>query len=186
MSNPDTAIDSMIRNLHEKTGRSLAEWASIARASGHAKHKPIVQLLKHEHGLGHGYANLIAQRTLMTDAAHSEVPDLVQAQYDGAKTALKPLYEAIIGAVRKFGDDVEISPKKSNVSLRRKKQFALVQPTTATRLDIGINLKGILPEGRLEASGSFNGMVSHRVRASRVSDIDAELLGWLKRAYDAA
>jgi len=28
-----------------------------------------------------------------------------------------------------------------------------VQPSTKTRLDVGINLKGVAPKGRLEASG---------------------------------
>ena len=89
-------------------------------------------------------------------------------------------------AVAKFGSDVEFSPKKTYVSLRRSKQFALVQPSTPERLDVGINLKGAAPGGRLEASGSFNAMVSHRVRVTAASDIDAELLGWLRAAYDAA
>ena len=72
------------------------------------------------------------------------------------------------------------------MSLRRKKQFGLVQPSTADRLDVGINLKGVAPQGRLEASGSFNAMVSHRVRVAKAADIDGELIGWLRAAYDQA
>ena len=86
----------------------------------------------------------------------------------------------------KFGNDIEIAPKKAYVSLRRNKQFALIQPSTKTRVDIGINLKGREPAGRLEASGSFNAMVSHRVRVAGVDEVDEELLGWLRAAYDAA
>jgi hypothetical protein len=56
----------------------------------------------------------------------------------------------------------------------------------ATRLDVGINLKGAEPTARLETSGSFNAMVSHRVRLSKPAEIDKELLGWLKRAYEAS
>jgi hypothetical protein len=88
--------------------------------------------------------------------------------------------------VHKFGKDVEISPKKAYVSLRRNKQFALVQPTTATRVDVGINLKGTAPTQRLESSGSFNAMVSHRVRVANTAEVDSELLGWLKKAYEAS
>ena len=77
-------------------------------------------------------------------------------------------------------------PKKAYVSLRRSKQFAIVQPSAATRLDIGIQLKGTPTTDRLEASGSFNAMVSHRVRLSSAKGIDAELKAWLKKAYDAA
>ncbi len=72
------------------------------------------------------------------------------------------------------------------MSLRRSKQFALLQPTTATRLDVGITLKGVAPQGRLEASGSFNAMVSHRVRVEKPGDVDKQLLAWLRRAYELA
>jgi len=88
--------------------------------------------------------------------------------------------------VRKFGKDVEIAPKKTYVSLRRSKQFALIQPSTKSRVDLGINLKGAKPTGRLEASGSFNAMVSHRVRLEKKADVDKEVVGWLKAAYEGA
>ncbi|MGB5353610.1 MAG: DUF5655 domain-containing protein [Woeseia sp.] len=74
------------------------------------------------------------------------------------------IYEAILKIAKTFGKDVEVAPTKTYVSLRRNKQFALIQPSTKDRVDIGINLKGSKPGGRLEASGSFNAMVSHRVR----------------------
>lgn len=99
---------------------------------------------------------------------------------------MRPIYQALLAAVQTFGKDVEVSPKKAYVSLRRQKQFAIVQPSTPTRLDVGLNLKGVAPAGRLEASGSFNAMVSHRIRLASVKDFDKELLGWLKQAYDQA
>ena len=48
---------SLIRNLEEKTGKSIDAWVAIARGPGKTKHKEIVDYLKAEHGLGHGYAN---------------------------------------------------------------------------------------------------------------------------------
>ena len=96
------------------------------------------------------------------------------------------MYDAVVSAATTLGDDVEVDPKKSYVSLRRKKQFALVQPSTAKRLDLGLDLKGVEPQGRLEASGSFNAMCSHRVRLESVGDFDPEIRGWLKKAYDAS
>ncbi|MFT5570999.1 MAG: putative transport protein, partial [Cyclobacteriaceae bacterium] len=85
-----------------------------------------------------------------------------------------------------IGDEVEVAPKKTYVSLRRKKQFALIQTTTKTRVDLGINLKGYDSTGKLEPSGSFSSMVSHRVRLSEVSDIDQQVIDWLKQAYEQA
>ncbi len=184
---PEEALASMIRNLESNTGKSLDQWVQVARKSKLEKHGEIVKHLKSEHDLGHGYANLVAQKALQpADGTEPSGDELVEAQYSGAKAALRPIYDALIAALRKFGTDMEISPKKAYVSLRRSIQFALFQPSTATRLDIGINLKGTEPDGRLEASGSFNSMVSHRVRVSSKNEVDAELIGWLKKAYDAA
>jgi hypothetical protein len=178
---------SLIRNLEEKTGRGIDAWVAIARGAKLAKHGQIVAFLKKEHGLTHGYANQIALRALAADdapAAGSD--DLVAAQYAGPKAALRPLYDTIAAAVRKFGTDIEFAPKKAYVSLRRSKQFGLIQPSTATRLDVGLVLKGVPPKGRLEASGTFNSMVTHRVRLETAAGVNAELIAWLRQAYDQA
>jgi len=184
----DEALQSMISNLAKKTGKPLGDWVRLAKKSGLQKHGEIVAMLKKDHGLGHGYANLVAHQALGSDAmsAAKGGTDLVAEQYKGPKAALRPVYDALVKKVAALGKDVELAPKKAYVSLRRSKQFALIQPSTATRLDVGLNLKGTAAKGRLEASGSFNAMCSHRVRLESVKDVDAELVGWLKQAYDKA
>lgn len=186
MSSPEAALQTMIRKLEEQTGKSLADWIAIAKASGLTKAREILNFLKNEHGLTFGYANLIALKTLGSDAGSSSADDLIATQYSGAKAALKPIYDALLEAVKKFGSDIEVAPKKGYVSLRRKKQFAIFQPSTATRFDVGINLKGTPATARLEASGSFNAMVSHRVRVTEKKEIDKELIAWLRQAYEAS
>jgi predicted transport protein len=189
---PEEMANSMIANMKEKTGKTLEAWVKIAAKSGEAKHGGIVKYLKAEHGMTHGFANLVAHKTLKSDAgsvaeaAPKGEDALVDAQYAGDKAALKPIYDAVVKAVKALGKDVEIAPKKSYVSLRRNKQFALIQPTTKTRVDLGINLKGAAPEGKLEASGSFNSMVSHRVRLETAKDVNADIKKWLKQAYEQA
>lgn len=185
---PDEQVAAMVANLKEKTGKTLEQWISLAKKSGAEKHGGVVKHLKSEHGLTHGYANLVALKFLKSDAGSQadDGADLVAAQYDGAKADLKPIYDKIIKAVSGFGSDVEIAPKKAYVSLRRKKQFALVQPSTKTRVDLGVNLKDAAPAGRLEASGSFNAMVSHRVRLEKAGDVDKDVVAWLKQAYQQA
>ncbi|MCW5724601.1 MAG: DUF4287 domain-containing protein [Maricaulaceae bacterium] len=186
MASPEDAVRAMEVNLEAKTGKSVAAWVQAVRAAGLDKHGAIVAHLKSEHGLGHGYANLVAHRALASSADMADAGDLIAAQYSGAKAGLKPVYDRLAEMVSAFGPDVELSAKKTYVSLRRKKQFGLIQPSTATRVDVGINLKGAPPQGRLEASGSFNSMVTHRVRVESPDAVDAELAGWLKAAYDAA
>jgi len=187
MADPKDAVATMIRNLEEKTGRSLDAWVKLASKQNLSKHGAIVTWLKSEHELGHGYANLVALESLKGGSVTASDDDaLLEAQYGGAKAVLRPVYDQLKTAIAKFGPDVEFAPKKANVSVRRAKQFALLQPSTATRFDVGIQLKGVPAKGRLEASGSFSAMVSHRVRVESAKDIDAELVGWLKQAYEAA
>ncbi len=184
MSNIDDAFATMRRNLEERTGKTFAAWINIARSLGTDRHSDIVAYLKQEGPMGHGYANMIAHEARKPDTVAEEDP--IDALYTGNKAALRPIHEAIIKTVKTFGKDIEFAPKKGYLSLRRAKQFALIQPSTATRIDIGINLKGVAPEGKLEAAGTWNGMVSHRVRIGAIADFGTEVKIWLKQAYDQA
>jgi hypothetical protein len=186
MGKVEDATASMIANMPEKTGKPLDAWLKVVAKAKLAKHGEIVAMLKADHGMGHGFANLVAHKALASDAGSADSDDLIATQYAGPKAALKPMYDKLVGIVEGFGKDIELAPKKAYVSLRRSKQFGLIQPSTATRLDLGLNLKGVAPRGRLEASGSWNAMCSHRVKLAGAGDIDAEVKAWLKQAYDAA
>lgn len=174
----------MIANLEKNTGKPLAEWVAVVRASGLSKHGEVVKFLKTEHGFTHGFANLVAHEAKGSAAASlAETTDLVAEQYKG-KENLRPLYDLLIAEINKFGKDVEAAPKKAYVSLRRGKQFAILQPSAKTRLDIGLNLKDVEPQGKLEAAGNWNSMCSHRIRITEIKEADAEVIKWLKMAYE--
>lgn len=183
---PDELAQTMIDNLKEKTGKTLPQWQKELGKQKFAKHGEIVKHLKQVHSVTHGFANMIALKTLESGKPVVTDVDLVDMQYPSEKAVLRSIYESILKAVHKFGKDVEVAPKKSYVSLRRNKQFAIVQPSTKTRVDVGINCRSAKAGKRLEASGSFNSMVSHRVRLQLVADVDTELIKWLRDAYDDA
>lgn len=180
---PWDAIDA---GLVKASGRSLDEWVAEARSSGHDRHKSLVDWLKAERGLTHGYANSIALRTFKSDAGSMSEEQLMDGMFAGPKAALKPIHARLAAFVRSLGDDVELAPKKAYVSARRSKQFAILQPSTRDRYDLGLNLKGVEPAGRLEASGSFNAMCSHRVRLAAADEVDDEVEGWIRQAYERA
>ena len=180
------AEQNMIKNLEEKTGKSLAEWIEVVKSSGLEKHGELVALLKKDHSLGHGYANMIVHHAKQSSAsALSSEVDWVEEQYKG-KESIRPWYDKLMAQVQAFGPDVEVSPKKAYVSLRRKKQFALVQPSTKTRIDIGLNLKNVAPEGALEKAGSWNTMCTHRIKIEDENAINPQVVAWIKQAYEAA
>ncbi|TRD12655.1 DUF4287 domain-containing protein [Erythrobacter insulae] len=169
----------MLANLPEKTGKPLKDWLALIAAEPLEKHGQIVKFLKGDHGVTHGFANLIANEALKTDAP----ADPVAEQYSGAKADLKPIHDAVIDYAKSLGSDVEIAPKKTSVSLRRAKQFALITPATKTRIDLGLALKGDDAAGRLEP---YNAMCSHRVRLESVADFDEQVRAWIAEAYSRA
>ncbi len=178
----EKALQTMIDNMPAKTGKSLAEWKKILKAKAFAKHGEAMKFLKGEHGVSHGFANTIV--SLSKEENLSE-EDLVTNQYKG-KEELLPIYEKLLNAILKLGKDVVKTPKKGSVSLIRKRQFALIKPATKTRIDLGLKIKDKPTTERLENSGPFGSMCTHRVRISELSDIDAELIAWLKEAYQKA
>lgn len=181
----DKAIQTMIENLHKNTGKTLEQWINIVTKQNIAKHGEIIKFLKEKHGLTHGFANLVAHKSKGSDAGSAEnQEDLITKQYQG-KENFKPIYDKLIKEIVKFGKDVEIAPKNTYVSLRRKKQFAILNPATKTRFEIGINLKGQAPKGKLEAEKN-NAMCSHKINLTAATDIDKEVIGWIKTAYENA
>ncbi|QNL21470.1 DUF4287 domain-containing protein [Hyphobacterium sp. CCMP332] len=178
----DKALQSMIENMPEKTGKSLDEWKSILKKKNFAKHSEAVIFLKSEHKVTHGFANTIVSLSKNENKSEN---DLVSEQYRGKEDLFK-IYKKIIQSISDFGDDVKISPKKTEVSLDRKKKFAVIKAGTKTRIDLGLKLKGKPFTERLENSGPFGTMCTHRVKLTGISEVDAELINWLKEAYEEA
>lgn len=183
---PQDARATMVANLKALTGRSLPDWARLARTDGPATHAALVAWLKATHDLTHGYANLVAHEARRSDAAAEAADgvDLVATMFAGAKAGTRPIYDALVRVVRGFGSDITLDPKKGYVSVRRTRQFATLHASTATRFDVGIKLRGMAASGRLEAAGSWNAMVTHRVRVSAPDEVDRELVAWLRTAYE--
>ncbi len=178
----DAAVKTMIDNMPSKTGKSLDEWKKVLAKKSFGKHSEAVAYLKNEHGVTHGFANSIV---LLSKEEKNSDEDLIELQYKG-KESLRSIYDQLFSEISSFGKDVEYAPKKAYVSVRRSKQFAIIQPSTKTRLDIGLVIKGKSAEGILEASGSFNAMCTHRIRVETGEKITAEMISYLKEAYNNA
>lgn len=181
----DKATQTMIDNLHKNTGKTLEQWINIVKKQNFVKHGEIIKFLKEQHEFTHGFANLVAHKANETDAGSAEnQDDLISKQYKD-KEHFKPIYDKLIAEILTFGNDIEIAPKNTYVSLRRKKQFAVLNPATKTRFEIGINLKGQEPTEKLEAEKP-NSMCSHKIKIADINKIDTEIINWIKTAYEKA
>jgi predicted transport protein len=182
----DKATQTQIANIEKSTGKKLQDWIAIVNKSGISKHGELVSFLKEKHGFTHGNANTIVHFAKQSHAGASENDtDWIAEQYKG-KENLKPWYDKIMAEINKFGKDVELAPKKAYMSLRRKKQFAIIQPSTKDRLDVGLNIKGVAASGNVEDGAKWNAMCTHRIKVENEKMINRDLINWIKQAYDQA
>ena len=194
MADPAAATITQLKNIQTRTGKTIAELHAAVAASGAAKHGVRRSWLMEHFKLGYGDANVVAQfidkplpdlgAGAPTAAATAASGDPLAAIYTGAKAGLRPLHEAVMSQIRAFGDFDE-APKKSYVSLRRKKQFAMVGPATKDSVEIGINVKNLPAHARLKLQPAGS-MCNATTRITRAAEVDAQLQGWLRQAYDAA
>ena len=170
--------EDMIREL---PGPPVEEWIAMLPPGTHSERKAFLV----EQGLSSNHAGAVLWWEKNGAAIEAGGGALVDRQYSGAKAALRPIYERVAEAIAELAD-VEVGPRGTYVSFGRPKQFALVQPSTKTRVDVGLRLPGVPPTERLEEAGSFgSGNITHRVALAAPEDVDAELERWLRDAYDA-
>lgn len=166
-------------NLQEKTGHTMPEWFALIEPTGLEKHTEIMNWLKTQHAVSHGFANGIALQYRARGEEPTET-DLVDAQYTGRKEPLRPILDRLLEVAAGFGADVEVAPKKTSVSLRRGKQFAVIEAVSATRIQLGLQLREHPTTDRLLAWGS---MCTHKVKIATLDEVDDELVGWMREAY---
>ena len=187
MADPAAALATQLKNIEARTGKSLDALRAMVAASGLVKHGEVRSWLMAELSLGYGDANTVAHlaRQGADQAAEQATEaDPLDTIYAGAKTPLRALHEHIVKVVDAFGP-YEKAPKKSTVSLRRKKQFALLGPATKTHIEIGLNHKDLPAHPRLKLMPPGD-MCQYTVRVASPDEVDADLRAWLRAAYDAA
>jgi len=186
----DKATETQLKNTQTRTGKTLDELYALIRKSGLTKHGEIRDLLKRDLGLGHGDANALAGAFLRSGgqgaapAGEATSDDIVGTLYAGAKADLRPIHEKLMAQIDELGP-FEIAPKKGYVSLRRTKQFATVGPPTKTRVDVGLNMKGVQATERLTGLPA-GGMCQYRVSLTEANEVDGELMAWIRQAYESA
>lgn len=190
MNPVDKAVQTQLENIQTRTGKSLDQLYALVRQSGLGKHGEIRSHLKETLGMGHGDANTLTHfylRSLDETTAESAQPtleEIVDGIYSGAKAVLRPIHERLMIEIHKLGP-FEIAPKKGYLSLRRKKQFAMITPKSKTRVEVGLNVKGLDATSRLIALPAGR-MCQYKVDVTEVSEVDPDLIAWIAKAYNSA
>lgn len=190
MDSLDKARITQLNNIQKKTGKTIDEIRVIVRESGLQKHTAIRQMLIDRFGLGFGDATMLVHFARQSDgqtaaeAAQASPQEILDGIYAGNKAGLRPLHDLVMIEIFKLGE-FSIAPKKGYLSLRRKRQFAMIGPGSKNRLEIGLNMKGIPPTERLLEQPA-GGMCQYKIFLSSDKEVDDEVINYLRTAYNAS
>jgi len=172
--------------IERQTGETIAQWNAKIRAEAAPKNEPQLRRWLAERGItGYPAMYLVYETFGYPDYLQKDAEVLIDEQY-ADRPAIRPIYERVVEILPTVGD-VELQARKTYVALLSpKRTFASIQPTTKSRIDIGLRLDGVRPEGRLEMAKSIGqSSMTHKVALSSPADVDDEAINWLRRAYAA-
>lgn len=181
------SFEAYIENIKAKTGKTPDDFIKLAEKKGFlapsVKATEVTDWLKKDFELGHGHAMAIYHIIKSTQEPAATKDDAVDKHFSGTKAVWRKTYDGLMAKLTKLGNDINVAPTASYISILRGSKKLAVVAVTADRMDIGIKLKGVEPEGRFEAAGKWNSMMTHRVQIADPKQVDAELMKWLKDAY---
>ncbi|HEX5450789.1 MAG TPA: DUF5655 domain-containing protein [Candidatus Limnocylindrales bacterium] len=178
--------DRIAKQLERQTGAGVAAWNERIRSEANVADEPALRAWLADQGVTGYPAMFLVYETYGYPAyLEATADDLIDGQYRD-RPALRPIYGRIVSALPSIGE-VELQARKGYVALLGpKRTFASIQATTKARVDVGLRLDGVAPEGRLQPATSIGqSSMTHKVAAASVDEVDDELLGWLRRAYEA-
>lgn len=176
-------MDEAAERLEAKTGAGKEEWNERVRAEAPKTEAGLRKWLT-EQGVG-GYSQdlLVYERHGYPEFMLTDPEELIDAQY-ADRPDLRPVCDAVLDAAQDLGD-VVVQARKTYISLvSPKRTFAIVKPTTKSRVDVGLNLPGREPGGRLLSAKSLDkGNV--RIALTSPDEVDAEFRRILRECYRA-
>jgi hypothetical protein len=188
-------VQNIMSNMKGKTGKSVDEWIAFIKKNGPKTEAERRDWLKKEHKLGTNYSWWLAERSIGKnldegdpDAYLREAERFVEEMYAGKKAALKPIFQRLLDIGLSIGDDVKACPCQTMVPLYRENVFAQIKPTTNTRIDLGLFLRGAKPPKSVAPTGgeAKGDRITHRIAIESVDQINGDVKKWMKTAYELA
>jgi hypothetical protein len=184
------SFQAYLDTIRTQTGKTPEDFKKLAAAKGllgpEVRAGEILAWLKQDFGLGHGHGMAIVAVLRRDASPPRSQADRLGDHFSGPRSRWRAPYDELLRRLKSGGAEVAVAPTGSYVSLLKgKKKFAILA-TTGERLDVGLKLKGVKPSGRLASAGSWNAMFTHRVQVHDPAQVDAQLLAWLREAYDRA
>lgn len=168
--------------LKERTGLDVTAWNQRIQTQNFGNERALRAWLNRQGVTSYAQNLLVWERFGYPDFMQASAEELIQGQY-ADRPQLQLIFEAILGAVAGW-EDIIIQARKTYVSLRTSRRtFARVQATTKQRVDLALRLEGQKPGRRLQPS-RIHETTHLQVSLTTAEDVDAEVLDWLRKAYD--
>jgi hypothetical protein len=170
--------------LKRRTGDDVATWKARIREAGLGDEASLRAWLTERGVTGYLQGMLVMERFGYPDFLLASADELIDGQY-ADRPVLRPILDAVLALAAGMGE-VTVQARKTYVSLLTpKRTFAAVQATTRRRVDLGLRLADSRPAGRLESAASVGqSAVTVRIGLTSVEEVDDEVEGWLRRAYE--
>lgn len=110
-------------------------------------------------------------------------PQDIANHFEGRSPAVRRIYDRLLEAARTFGPVAE-DPKKTSIHLNRRTAFAGVA-TRRELLILTLKAEQDIQSARIAKHEQASARRWHlEVKLSDPTDVDSELIGWLKDAYE--
>lgn len=186
MTSPSDMMESVTDSMKERTGKTLEEWVLVVLASGvdPLDQKAVRNWLKDNHNILQNSQWAIADAAARAAGwVRPSVEGYIDSQYQGEKAALRPIFDSLREIIEGMGEDVTAEGRGGYTPFVRKRQFAAVQASTKTRIDLGLRFKDA-PESELLSTRSLPGQSTHKVGLNLVKEITDQVVGLIRLAYE--
>ncbi len=178
----DARAQQRLRAVSGQVTLSTAQLA-LAREYGFPSWRRLTQEVEHRRSAINDPERNAPGPAAPEPTSPDQVNELIDGQY-ADRPQLRPVLDAVLALVPGLGP-VTVQARKTCVSLvTPRRTFAAVQATTKSRVDLGLRLDDTEPAGRLQPARNLaSGTINVRIALASPEEIDAEVVGWLRRAY---
>ena len=185
MISPTDMMSSVTDSMKERTGKTLEEWVAAVQATkiDPLDQKAVRNWLKSQGVMQNSQWAIADAAARAAGWERPSVEGYINSQYQGEKAALRPIFDALREIIEGLGEDVTAEGRGGYTPFVRKRQFAAVQASTKTRVDLGLRFRQA-PDSALLSTTSLPGQSTHKLGLSSVDDITGEVIDMIRLAYE--
>lgn len=185
MISPADMMNSVTDSMKERTGKTLEEWVAAVQFTGidPLDQKAVRNWLREQGVLQNSQWAIADAAARAAGWERSSVEGYIDSQYTGEKAALRPIFDALREIIEGLGEDVVVEGRGGYTPFVRKRQFAAIQASTKTRVDLGLRFKDA-PDSPSLSTSSLPGQSTHKLGLTSFEQITDEVKVLIRLAYE--